>query len=412
MSTPVTIRVNGRAVAVSSGRILTTCLEQLGYDLRLVAVEFNGEILHRQYWRHTRIREGDVLEVVTIVGGGLLQAGGAELGRDSPPSARGEGQYTMRSVLEQRMKMKTPGTWRRRLAAVLLPVLMVGLMVFSLPQSADAARGGRLGGGSFAPRSLPRAGGRSFGGGSRGGSFGGGGFGFPFIIPFFGFGGGGLFGMLMLFAVVGLLLNGFRSAMGSGGTMGSANNALAERDGPVTIAQVQIGLLASARQLQQDLRQLAATANTGTATGLQRLLQDVTLALLRNPEYWVYGNGEAGQVGFPVAEATFNRLSMTERSKLDAETTINVAGQRSHGDAGQHSNASEYIAATLLVASRSPVRLPKVATTNDLNTALRLLGSIPSGDLLSLEVIWQPDGSGDVLSSTELVTLYPELQAL
>jgi len=318
------------------------------------------------------------------------------------------------------MKMKTPGTWRRRLAAVLLPVLMVGLMVFSLPQPTDAARGGRLGGGGFAPRSLPRAGGSSFGGGgSRGGSFGGGGFGFPFIIPFFGFGGGGLFEMLMLFAVVGLLLNGFRSAMdgfrsamGSGGTIGSANNALAERDGPVTIAQVQIGLLASARQLQQDLRQLAATANTGTATGLQRLLQDVTLALLRNPEYWVYGNGEAGQVGFPVAEATFNRLSMTERSKLDAETTINVAGQRSHGDAGQHSDASEYIAVNLLVASRSPVRLPKVATTNDLSTALRLLGSIPSGDLLSLEVIWQPDGSGDVLSSTELVTLYPELQAL
>lgn len=317
----------------------------------------------------------------------------------------------MNSVPEQRMNMKTPGTWRRRLAAVLLPVLMVGLMVFSLPQPADAARGGRLGGGSFAPRSLPRSGGRGFGGGvNRGGNFGGGGF-FPFF--FFPVGlGGGLFGMLMLFAVVGLLLNGFRSALGSGGTMGSANNAMAERDGPATIAQVQIGLLASARQLQQDLRQLAATANTGAATGLQRLLQDVTLALLRNPEYWVYGNGEAGQVGFHVAEATFNRLSMTERSKLDAETTINVAGQRSHGDAGQHSNASEYIAVTLLVASRSPIRLPKVATTNDLHTALRLLGSIPSGDLLSLEVIWQPDGSGDVLSSTELVTLYPELQAL
>jgi len=319
----------------------------------------------------------------------------------------------MNSVPEQRMNMKTPGTWRRRLAAVLLPVLMVGLMVFSLPQPADAARGGRLGGGSFAPRSLPRSGGRGFGGGvNRGGNFGGGGF-FPFFFFPVGLGGvGSLFGMLMLFAVVGLLLNGFRSALGSGGTMGSANNAMAERDGPATIAQVQIGLLASARQLQQDLRQLAATANTGTATGLQRLLQDVTLALLRNPEYWVYGNGEAGQVGFHVAEATFNRLSMTERSKLDAETTINVAGQRSHGDAGQHSNASEYIAVTLLVASRSPIRLPKVATTNDLHTALRLLGSIPSGDLLSLEVIWQPDGSGDVLSSTELVTLYPELQAL
>ena len=310
-------------------------------------------------------------------------------------------------------EMKPPGTWQRRLAAVLLPVLVMGLMVFSLPQAADAARGGRLGGGSFAPRSLPRAGGSSFRGSSvRGGGLGGGGFGFPFIIPFFGFGGGGLLGMLMLFAVMGLLVNGFRSAMGGAGTMDSPNDAVTEREGPVTIAQVQIGLLASARQLQQDLRQLAATADTATSIGLQRLLQDVTLALLRNPEYCVYGNGEAGQVGFPVAEATFNRLSMTERSKLDAETTINVAGQRSHGDAGQHAAASEYIAVTLLVASRSPLRLPKLTSTEDLRTALRVLGSIPSADLLSLEVIWQPDGNEDVLTATDLVTLYPELQAL
>ncbi len=309
--------------------------------------------------------------------------------------------------------MKLPRTWQRRLATMLLPVLVVGLMAFSLPQPADAARGGRLGGGSFAPRSLPRAGGSSFRGNAvRGGGFGGGGFGFPFIIPFFGFGGGGLLGMLMLFAVVGLLLNGFRSAMGGAGTMSSANNAMAERDESVTIAQVQIGLLASARRLQQDLRQLAASADTATPTGLQRLLQDVTLALLRNPEYWVYGNGEVGQVGFPVAEATFNRLSMTERSKLDGETTINVAGQRSRGEAGQYSTASEYIAVTLLVASRRTIRLPKLATAEDLRTALRLLGSIPSGDLLSLEVIWQPDGNEDVLTSTDLVTLYPELQAL
>ncbi|KKZ12048.1 MAG: hypothetical protein TE42_06065 [Candidatus Synechococcus spongiarum SP3] len=309
--------------------------------------------------------------------------------------------------------MKLPGTWQRRLAAVLLPVLLMGLMAFSLPQPANAARGGRLGGGSFAPRALPRSGSSGFGRSAvRGGGFGGGGFGFPFIIPFFGFGGGGLLGMLMLFAVVGLLLNGFRSAMGGAGTMGSPREAMAERDGPVTIAQVQIGLLASARQLQQDLRQLASSADTDTATGLQRLLQDVTLALLRNPEYWVYGNGEAGQVGFSVAEATFNNLSMTERSKLDAETTINVAGQRSRGDAGQHAAASEYIAVTLLVASRSSIQLPKLTTADDLRTILRLLGSIPSGNLLSLEVIWQPDGNEDVLTSTDLVTLYPELQAL
>jgi sulfur carrier protein len=35
-----------------------------------VAIEYNGEILHRQYWSGRVVEEGDVLEVVTIVGGG------------------------------------------------------------------------------------------------------------------------------------------------------------------------------------------------------------------------------------------------------------------------------------------------------------------------------------------------------
>jgi sulfur carrier protein len=45
-------------------------LEQLGFNARLVAVEYNGEILHRQFWAETQLHEGDRLEVVTIVGGG------------------------------------------------------------------------------------------------------------------------------------------------------------------------------------------------------------------------------------------------------------------------------------------------------------------------------------------------------
>jgi len=35
-----------------------------------VAVEYNGEILHRQFWAETEVQDGDRLEIVTIVGGG------------------------------------------------------------------------------------------------------------------------------------------------------------------------------------------------------------------------------------------------------------------------------------------------------------------------------------------------------
>jgi sulfur carrier protein len=36
----------------------------------LVVVEFNDEVLARRQWPEQQLSEGDVLEVVTIVGGG------------------------------------------------------------------------------------------------------------------------------------------------------------------------------------------------------------------------------------------------------------------------------------------------------------------------------------------------------
>jgi uncharacterized membrane protein len=110
--------------------------------------------------------------------------------------------------------------------------------------------------------------------------------GFPFLIPIFGFGGGGLFGFLILMAVVGLIANALRGG-GGGPAIGAGDPgpiSTYRPDGPVAIAQVQVGLLATARDLQQDLRGLAASADTSSSTGLQRVLQDTTLALLRHPD--------------------------------------------------------------------------------------------------------------------------------
>ena len=72
----------------------------------------------------------------------------------------------------------------------------------------------------------------------------------------------------------------------------------------VNMIQVQVGLLASAKQVQEDLRALAASSDTSSSSGLQRLLQETTLALLRQPELWVYANSEDGTVPFSVAEST------------------------------------------------------------------------------------------------------------
>jgi uncharacterized membrane protein len=314
------------------------------------------------------------------------------------------------------------GQWMlKRLAPCLvLPALLAFLLVLA-PAPAQAASGGRIGGGSFrsAP-SMPRSygGGGSYRGGYGGGGFGGG-IGFPFLIPFFGFGGGGLFGFLILMAVVGVLANALRGGGGGAPALGEGRRGDlaygARPDGPVSIAQLQLGLLASARDLQQDLRRLAAQANTASSSGLQTVLQETTLALLRHPDLWVYANSEVGEVPFAAAESTFNRLSMGERSKLDRELTSNVGGQRLQDGSvavGDSDATSDFIAITLLVASRRRLVLQGSGSSEQLRSTLQALGAVASDDLLALEVIWQPEGAGEVLSTTALLTAYPQLQHL
>ena len=70
MSNQIHLQVNGETRNCLSPTALPELLQQLRFNPRLVAVEYNGEILHRQFWVETQIKNGDRLEVVTIVGGG------------------------------------------------------------------------------------------------------------------------------------------------------------------------------------------------------------------------------------------------------------------------------------------------------------------------------------------------------
>ncbi|MGB3613476.1 MAG: sulfur carrier protein ThiS [Elainellaceae cyanobacterium] len=70
MPNSIQIQVNGEPQTCSSDLSMPRLLTSIGLNPRLVAVEYNGEILHRQYWETTQLQEGDRLEIVTIVGGG------------------------------------------------------------------------------------------------------------------------------------------------------------------------------------------------------------------------------------------------------------------------------------------------------------------------------------------------------
>lgn len=72
MTTPeaIALQINGEPRHCAPHTTLPALLTQVGLNPRLVAVEYNGEILHRQFWDTTEIQPGDRLEIVTIVGGG------------------------------------------------------------------------------------------------------------------------------------------------------------------------------------------------------------------------------------------------------------------------------------------------------------------------------------------------------
>jgi uncharacterized membrane protein len=67
---------------------------------------------------------------------------------------------------------------------------------------------------------------------------------------------------------------------------------------------------------------------------------------------------------------------------------------------------------TILVACRRKLSLNGATTADQLRESLQRLGAVGADDLMALEVIWQPEGVGEVLSADQLLTAYPQLNHL
>ncbi|HEY4027142.1 MAG TPA: sulfur carrier protein ThiS [Candidatus Dormibacteraeota bacterium] len=64
------LRVNGKPVELAEPTPLLDYVRGLGVDPRAIAVEVNGEILQREQYDSCTLRDGDVIEIVRMVGGG------------------------------------------------------------------------------------------------------------------------------------------------------------------------------------------------------------------------------------------------------------------------------------------------------------------------------------------------------
>ncbi|GJQ09146.1 hypothetical protein GpartN1_g6654.t1 [Galdieria partita] len=307
---------------------------------------------------------------------------------------------------------------KKPVGAIFLSLLLV---LSSLDPVFAARSSGRIGGSQFsAPRVAPspRSSYEYRGGGTGMGSFYS-----PFpatpIIPFGGFYSVPLvapfgFGTFMMFLfVAGTILPRLRRNISESGE--------SEEDifnAPVTICELKIGLLSSARYLQEELENLAENADTSSKEGLFYVLNETILALLRHPEYWCYAAINKKVTKWSEATAEFNRKSIESRSNAKSETMSNYNNRRMRREQFSVDNSSnfpgEFILVHLIVATEGKLpQLPSdLNSESDVKEALKILSSTWSDKLQGLEVIWVPQAVNDVLTENEMVLQHPELRRI
>jgi thiamine biosynthesis protein ThiS len=67
----ITLQINGKKVELDRATPLLSYLEKLGVNPRAIAVEHNGNIIERAAYQGVTLKDGDSVEIVRMVGGGL-----------------------------------------------------------------------------------------------------------------------------------------------------------------------------------------------------------------------------------------------------------------------------------------------------------------------------------------------------
>jgi sulfur carrier protein len=67
----IIVQVNGKPVELDGETRMLDYIEKLGVNPRAIAVEHNGAILERSVYEAVTLRDGDTLEIVRMVGGGV-----------------------------------------------------------------------------------------------------------------------------------------------------------------------------------------------------------------------------------------------------------------------------------------------------------------------------------------------------
>lgn len=190
-----------------------------------------------------------------------------------------------------------------------------------------------------------------------------------------------------------------------------------------TVIKIQIGLDADWSQDDSIMRVLSYLASKNgalnTRTELSNLLSEASIALLRRQDDW---NAAAfdGEVfgGASKAEPVFQRISISERTKFDKESTdgsssVIRSSSSSKSNYGTRTQAVVSIVAAIRGKSDAFLGRNGVRSAADVKRVLQSLASealTDEGDnVMGVEVLWTPSEPGTSLTDRDIISDYPEL---
>jgi uncharacterized membrane protein len=184
----------------------------------------------------------------------------------------------------------------------------------------------------------------------------------------------------------------------------------------VTIAKLQVALTSSSSEgIRQELSELSLNADTTTNSGLQALMKESLLILLRHSDSWhsVLSSSESLQIDR--AESVFAEISLLERSKFSSETLNNVDGKiKTKSNTNTNLDLLGYIVVTLILGTEHdrPIFANTIYNYEGLKQALLKLNSIEDNYLIKFELLWTPQIEGEYLTDEEFLLEYTDMKPL
>ena len=181
----------------------------------------------------------------------------------------------------------------------------------------------------------------------------------------------------------------------------------------------------ASNSLLSKLDRLAQTARSDSRVGLQNLVSQVSLELLRQSNSWTSATFDYQHFRkSDQANRKYNQVAVKERSKFEQETVAKYGGVDYAGNSGIREVVNTGDQATMAVVTlvlqiqgdslRNVANNNQIRSVQDVQNLLTQVASDAKVDdcLLGAEILWTPADEAETLTMRNVIADYPELRSL